>query len=178
MLGEKDFDEPMFIYKRLAEFVPKDHLLRKVKKVIDLTFVRESVKELYSRDMGRPSIDPIVAVKIWLIGYLYGISSERRLIEDIKVNLAYRWFIGYTLEEEIPEHSSLSKIRDRFGLEKFQEIFDEVIRQCKEKGLITGDHLNVDATLVRADASIESMQPAEGFAREIFWSARSYPRAR
>ncbi len=168
MVSEKDGDEPMFIYKTLAQLVPKDHFLRKVKKVLDLSFVRESVRELYSKDKGRPSIDPVVAIKIWLIGYLYGISSERRLIEDIKVNLAYRWFINYNLEEEIPDHSSLTRIRDRFGLEKFQEIFDEVIRQCREKGLITGEHLNVDATLVRADASMDSMQPIEEFTKEVF----------
>jgi len=168
MLSEKDTDEPMFIYKTLAQLVPKDHLLRKIKKVIDLTFVRDSVRELYCKNKGRPSIDPVVAVKIWLIGYLYGISSERRLMADIQVNLAYRWFIGYNLEEEIPDHSSLTRIRDRFGLEKFQGIFDEVIRQCREKGLITGDHLNVDATLVRADASIDSMRPIEEFTRDVF----------
>lgn len=168
MQGEQSVDEPMFIYKTLAQLVPKDHFLRKVKKVLDLAFVRESVRELYSKDKGRRSIDPVVAVKIWLIGYLYGISSERRLIEDIKVNLAYRWFINYNLEKEIPDHSSLTRIRDRFGLEKFQEIFDEVIRQCREKGLITGDHLNVDATLVRADASIDSMQRIEEFTKDIF----------
>ncbi len=168
MQGDQSVDEPMFIYKTLAQLVPKDHFLRKVKKVLDLSFVRESVRELYSKDKGRRSIDPVVAVKIWLIGYLYGISSERRLIEDIKVNLAYRWFINYNLEEEIPNHSSLTRIRDRFGLEKFQEIFDEVIKQCRKKGLITGEHLNVDSTLVRADASIDSMQPIEEFTREIF----------
>ena len=168
MLTEKDGNEPMFIYKTLAQLVPKDHFLRKIKKVLDLSFVRESVKELYSKDKGRPSIDPVVAIKIWLIGYLYGISSERRLMQDIAVNLAYRWFIGYNLEQEVPDHSSLTRIRDRFGLEKFQEIFDEVLRQCREKGLITGEHLNVDATLVRADASKESMKPIEEFAREVW----------
>lgn len=168
MLGRKSFEQPMFIYKRLEELIPKNHFLRKVNKIVDFGFVRELVKELYNENMGRPSIDPVVAVKIWLIGYFYGISSERRLAEDIKVNLAYRWFIGYNLEEEIPEHSSLTRIRDRFGLEKFQEIFDEMIRQCKEKGLISGNHLNVDATLVRADASIDSMQPIKEFAEDVF----------
>ncbi len=168
MEGRKAYEQPMYIYKRMEELIPEDHFLRKVDKVLDFGFVRELVKGLYSRDKGRPSIDPVVAVKIWLIGYFYGISSERRLIEDIKVNIAYRWFIGYTLEEEIPEHSSLTRIRDRFGLEKFQEIFDEVLKQCREKGLVSGNHLNVDATLVRADASTDSMQRIEDFAKDIF----------
>ena len=168
MEGRKGFEEPMYIYKRMEELIPEDHFLRKVDKVLDFGFVRELVKELYSRDKGRPSIDPVVAVKIWLIGYFYGISSERRLMEDIKVNIAYRWFICYTLEEEIPEHSSLTRIRDRFGVEKFQEIFDEVLKQCREKGLVSGNHLNVDATLVRADACIDSMKPIEEFAKDIF----------
>ncbi len=168
MEGRKAFEQPMYIYKRMEELIPEDHFLRKVDKVLDFGFVRELVKGLYSRDKGRPSIDPVVAVKIWLIGYFYGISSERRLIEDIKVNIAYRWFIGYTLEEEVPEHSSLTRIRDRFGVEKFQEIFDEVLKECRKKGLVNGNHLNVDATLVRADASIESMRPVEEFARDVF----------
>ena len=168
MVGRQSFEQPMYIYKRMEELIPEDHFLRKVDKVLDLKFVRELVKDLYSKDKGRPSIDPVVAVKIWLIGYFYGINSERRLIEDVKVNIAYRWFIGYNLEEEVPDHSSLTRIRDRFGLVKFQEIFDEIIMQCKKKGLIIGDHLNVDATLVRADASIESMQPVKKFAKDVF----------
>ena len=168
MEGRKSYDQPMFIYKRMEEIMPEDHFLRKVDKVINFGFVRGLVKDLYSEDKGRPSIDPIVAVKIWLIGYFYGISSERRLMEDIQVNIAYRWFIGYNLEEEIPDHSSLTRIRDRFGEEKFQAIFDEIIRQSREKGLVSGDHLNVDATLVRADASIESMQPIKEFAKDVF----------
>ena len=168
MVGRQSFEQPMYIYKRMEELIPEDHFLRKVDKVLDLEFVRELVKDLYSKDKGRPSIDPVVAVKIWLIGYFYGINSERRLIEDIRVNIAYRWFIGYNLEEEVPDHSSLTRIRDRFGLKKFQEIFDEIIRQCKEKGLISGDHLNVDATLVRADASLDSMQPIKEFAKDVF----------
>ena len=168
MLRKKGFEEPMFIYKTMEQLLPPDHFLRKVDKVMDFSFVRELVKDLYSRDKGRPSIDPVVAVKIWLIGYFYGIISERRLIEDIKVNIAYRWFIRYNLEEEIPDHSSLTKIRDRFGLEKFQAIFDEVLKQCRKKGLIQGNRLNIDATLVRADASLDSLQPIGEFAKDVF----------
>ena len=168
MVSRKSFDQPMYIYKTMEELIPKDHFLRKVDKVIDFNFIRELVKDLYSKNMGRPSIDPVVAVKIWLIGYLYGLGSERRLIEDIKVNIAYRWFIGYNLEEDIPDHSSLTRIRDRFGQEKFQEMFDELLKQCKAKGLITGEHLNIDATLVRADASTDSLQPIKDFAKDVF----------
>ena len=86
MEGRKAYDQPMFIYKRMEQIIPEDHFLRKVDEVIDFSFVRDLVKDLYSKDKGRPSIDPVVAVKIWLIGYFYGISSERRLMEDIRVH--------------------------------------------------------------------------------------------
>ncbi|KUK31270.1 MAG: Transposase IS4 family protein [Thermoanaerobacterales bacterium 50_218] len=99
--------------------------------MVEFSFIREKVAHLYSHT-GRPSIDPEVLIRILLIGYFYGITSERELMEQIQVNLAFREFIGYELDEEIPDHSTLSKNRHgRFkGTSVFQEIFDEIVRQC------------------------------------------------
>ena len=160
MIGEKQRNEPMFYYVRMEDMVPEDHLLRLVDKHIDLKFIREQVKHLYSHT-GRPSIDPEVLLRMLLIGYLYGISSERRLCEEVKMHIGYRWFVGLSLEEKIPDHSTFSKNRhERFSENDiFQKIFDEIVRQCIAKGLLTGKHLTVDSTHIKANASFKSMEP-------------------
>lgn len=140
--------------------IPENHFLRQVEKVVDFSFIRKRVAHLYSHT-GRPSIDPEVLIRILLIGYFYGITSERELMEQIQVNLAFREFIGYELEEELPDHSTLSKNRHgRFkGSPVFQEIFDEIVRQCIAAGLVAGKHLSFDGTTIQANASYESMVP-------------------
>lgn len=160
MIGEKQRKEPMFYYVRIEDMVPEDHLLRLVDKHIDLKFIREQVKHLYSHT-GRPSIDPEVLLRMLLIGYLYGISSERRLCEEVKMHIGYRWFVGLSLEEKIPDHSTFSKNRhERFSENDiFQEIFDEIVKQCIQKGLLTGKHLTVDSTYIQANASFRSLEP-------------------
>jgi transposase len=115
MLGEKQRKEPMFYYVRMEDIVPEDHLLRLVNKHIDFSFIRKKVKHLYSHT-GRPSIDPEVLLRMLLIGYLYGITSERRLCEEIKMHIGYRWFVGLSLEDKVPDHSTFSKNRhERFA---------------------------------------------------------------
>jgi transposase len=169
MLGHKSFeDRPVFV--SLESLVPKEDFLRKVDQVVDFSFIPGLVAELYS-GIGRPSIDPIVVTKVLLVGFLYGIVSERRLMRDIQVNLSYRLFVGYNLDERLPDHSSLSKIRVRFGRETFQAIFDDIVRQCIQAGLVSGEHLSFDATLVAADASLSSMIPRMNvaqFTEEVF----------
>ena len=160
MLGRKNRSEKMFYYVKMDDLIPEDHLLRLVHRYVDLGFIRRKVAHLYSQT-GRPSIDPEVLLRILLIGYLYGITSERRLCEDVKMHVGYRWFVGLSLDDTVPDHSTFShNRRDRFaesGL--FQDIFDEIVTQCMRHGLVRGTHLTVDATHIKADASFKSLEP-------------------
>lgn len=160
MLGEKNKQEPLFYYFRMSDMIPEGHILRLINKYVDFSFIRSKVKHLYS-GMGRPSIDPEILIRMLLIGYLYGITSERRLCEEVKMHIGYRWFVSLNMNEEVPDHSTFSK--NRHGRFKeggiFQEIFDEIVRQCITHGLVSGKHLTVDGTLVKANASLKSMEP-------------------
>ncbi len=113
----------------IENLVPQNHLLRKIDKCIDFSFIRELTKEYYCLDNGRPAIDPIVLFKMLLIGYIFGIRSERRLVEEIEVNIAYRWFLGFSLSEKIPDHSTISKNRTKRFSESdvYQKIFDKIV---------------------------------------------------
>src|SRR4029079_3919682 len=128
-------------------------------------FVRERLKESYS-DMGRPSIDPELLLRILLIGYLYGITSERRLVEELGMHWAWRWFTSLGFDQEIPRHSTSSKNRHgRFQESKlFEQLFEHIVRQCIEVGLVQGKQLSVDGTFVEANAAKESRVPRERLA--------------
>ena len=157
MMGQQTRTESLFYYFRLEDQIPADHLLRLIDQHIDLSFVRGRVKSLYSAT-GRPSIDPEILLRLLLVGYLYGITSERRLLEEVRMHLAYRWFTRLDFEQEIPDHSTFSKNRHgRFRQSGvFREVFEEIVRRCLEAGLVAGKNLAVDGTLVRADASRQS----------------------
>lgn len=150
----------MFYYIRMEDIVPEDHLLRLIDKYVDFSFIREKVRHLYSHT-GRPSVDPEVLLRILLIGYLYGITSERRLCEEMQMHIGYRWFVGLNLEDKVPDHSTFSKNRhERFSESSVcQKIFDEIVNQCISKGLLTGKHLTVDSTYIKANASFKSLEP-------------------
>jgi transposase len=150
----------MFYYVRMEDIVPENHLLRLIDRHIDLKFIRDKVKHLYSHT-GRPSIDPEVLLRMLLIGYLYGITSERRLCEEVQMHIGYRWFVGLNLEDKVPDHSIFSKNRhERFSeSDLFQRIFDEIVNQCVSQGLLTGRHLTVDSTYVQANAALKSLEP-------------------
>lgn len=139
----------------IGELVPDDHLLRKIDKTIDFTFIYEKVDHLYCKDNGRPPIDPIQLFKMMFLGYLYGIRSERRLEQEVQVNVAYRWFLGLGFRDSVPDHSTISRNRtERFadtGI--FQEIFDEIVLQAISKGLIEGRTLYTDSTHLKANAN-------------------------
>jgi transposase len=160
LLGDHERKEPMFYYVRMEDIVPEGHLLRLIDRHIDFSFIRDKVKHLYSHT-GRPSIDPEILLRMLLIGYLYGITSERRLCEELKMHIGYRWFVGLNLEDKVPDHSTFSKNRhERFSEDDlFQQIFDEIINQCISKGLLTGKHLTVDSTYIKANASFKSLEP-------------------
>ena len=154
MMGQHDRSEALFYYFRLEDQVPETHLLRLIEKHISFAFVRERLKASYS-ETGRPSIDPELLLRILLIGYLYGITSERKLVEELRMHLAWRWFTGLGFDQEIPHHSTFSKNRHgRFQESKlFEELFEQIVRQCVEVGLVQGQHLSVDGSFVEANAA-------------------------
>jgi len=160
VIGEKKKEDKLFYYLRPEELIPEDHILRLIDRYVDFSFVRPKVEHLYSHT-GRPSVDPDVMMRMLLVGYLFGITSERRLCDDVRMHLGYRWFVGLSLDEKVPDHSTFSK--NRHGRFKqsgvYQEMFDEIVQQCIDKGLVSGKHLTVDSTLVKANASFKTMEP-------------------
>jgi len=162
MMGQHDRSEALFYYFRLEDQVPESHLLRLIEKHISFAFVRERLKGSYS-EMGRPSIDPELLLRIMLIGYLYGVTSERKLVEELRMHLAWRWFTGLGFDQEIPHHSTFSKNRHgRFQESKlFEQLFEEIVKQCVEVGLVRGEHLSVDGSFIEANAAKESRIPRE-----------------
>jgi len=140
----------------LDDLVPQDNFYRQAEGCLDLDFVRDLVCDLYS-DTDRPSIDPVVFFKLQLIAFFEGIRSERQLMETVNMRLDHRWYIGYDLGEPVPDHSSLSKIRERYGLKTFQRFFEHVVALCIEAGLVWGEEFYLDATKVRANAAVRSI---------------------
>ena len=158
MLGSKDrWHGELFVAGSLENLVPEEYILRRVDKVLDLSWLREEVRDLYCEDNGRPSIDPESALRLMLAGFLLGMTQDRRLMREARMHIGIRWFAGYRLDDELPNHSSLTRIRQRWGEEKFRRIFERTVKQCLEAGLVKGDLIHVDATLIRADVSWESL---------------------
>ena len=139
----------------LEELVPQDHLLRKIRKTIDFSFIYEKTKNLYCENNGRPAVDPVILFKILFIGYLFGIRSERQIIKEIQVNVAYRWFLGYNLTDKIPDASTISQNRRRRfnNTDIAQEIFDSIVRQAIKHKLADGKTLYSDSTHLKANAN-------------------------
>ena len=160
MLGKKDKREEIFHYFRMNDLVPDGHILKLIDKYVDFSFVREKAEHLYS-NTGRPSVDIELMARMLLVGYLFGIKSERRLCEEVGMHVGYRWFVGLNMGDKVPDHSTFSKNRrGRFeGSGIWEEIFDEIVRRCIEAGLVRGEHMTADGTLVNADAAMSAMQP-------------------
>jgi len=139
----------------IDNLVPQNHLLRKIKKHIDFTFINDLCREYYCKDNGRPAVEPEILFKILFIGYLYGIRSERRLMDEIEVNNAYRWFLDFKLTDKIPDASVIwQNRRRRFKHTDIpQQIFDNIVRQAMEKGLVDGSILYTDSTHLKANAN-------------------------
>jgi transposase len=142
----------------LEQLVPADHFYRHLEHTLDLAFVRDLVRDTYAGG-GRPSIDPVVFFKLQLILFFEGLRSERQLLRVVADRLSLRWYIGYDLTEPLPDHSSLTRIRERYGLAIFRRFFETVVEQCIAAGLIWGQELYIDSTDVAANASIDSLQP-------------------
>lgn len=157
MQGHQSYQPQLFFYADIGSYIPANHFLRKIAQVLDLSFIREMTASYYKDNQGRPSIDPEVFFKMLIIGYLFGIRSDRRLCEEIGYNLAYRWFCGLSLEDKVPDHSSLTRIRDRLGEEVFCALFTQVLELCKAYGLVKGEEIIADSTLIDANASLNSL---------------------
>jgi transposase len=138
--------------------VPADHFYRHLARTLDLAFVRDLVAARYA-SRGRPSIDPVVFFKLQLILFFEGIRSERQLMRTIADRISLRWYLGYGFGEVLPHHSSLTRIRQRYGLAIFRRFFDAIVEQCQQAGLVWGRELYIDATKVEANASLASTRP-------------------
>jgi len=157
MLNQKRIKPSMFQMVTIDQLVPKDYFYRKVEAVLDLSFVRDTVKDLYCPDNGRPAIDPERAVRMMLIGYFENFS-DNRLCREIEMHAGYRWFCKLDFHDPVPDRTSLIKIRARWGVETFDQLFQKVVAQCVEAGLVKGDVVAMDGTQVRARASVKSLE--------------------
>jgi len=155
MMGRKGSDQSQLFYAfNLDDHVPQDHLLRGVDRFLDLSDLHEHLAPDYSHT-GRPSIDPELMIRMLIVGYCFGIRSERRLCEEVTLNLAYRWFCRLSIEDTVPDHSTFSKNRHgRFrDAETFRYVFEQVLQRCIDEGLVGGEGFATDASVVKADAS-------------------------
>ena len=158
MIGSQDrWQEELFVACPLSELIDEDHILKRVDKILHWGWLREEVRDLYDEEQGRPSIDPEAAVRLMLAGFFHGIVHDRKLMREAKVNIAMRWFAGYKLHERLADHSSLTRIRQRWGAERFKTIFRKTVEQCIRAGLVNGETVHFDATLIRADVSWASL---------------------
>src|SRR5712691_7479112 len=156
MKRQPRFEAKWYYGLSLERLVPDDHLLRQISQAVDFSFIHRLCRPFYSHT-GRPSVDPVVLFKMLLIGYLDGITSERRLAREISLNLAYRWFLGYDFDQATPHHSVLSKARARFSPKVFEAFFKKSIDLCGQAGLLNEGPVYVDSTLIRAGASVDSL---------------------
>jgi transposase len=159
MLGPpkaRELNEPILV--SLDALVPQRHFYRHLERTLDLSFVRDLVRDTYA-EHGRPSIDPVVFFKLQLILFFEGLRSERQLMRVVADRLSLRWYLGYDLTEMLPNHSSLTRLRERYGVEAFGRFFEAVVEQCIAAGLVWGKELFIDSTDVEANASIDSLQP-------------------
>src|SRR5215471_19107584 len=142
MMGHQARGESLFYYFKLEDHVPENHLLRLIDRHVNFEFIRAKLKDRYS-DGGRPSIDPELLLRMLLVGYLYGVTSERKLVEELRMHVAWRWFTGLGFDQEVPHHSTFSKNRHgRFQESKlFEQLFEQIVRQCVEVGLVRGNFI-------------------------------------
>ena len=170
MMGPRQVEQAALFYEfSLERHVPATHLLRSIDRFVDLSEVRSHLAPFYS-SIGRPSIDPELLIRMLLVGYCYGIRSERRLCEEVHLNLAYRWFCRLGLDGEVPDHSTFSKNRHgRFReSDLLRKLFETIVRRCMVEGLVGGDAFAVDASLIKADAN---KQRSAAGSDDVDWEA-------
>ena len=176
-MGRLNRDQEQLFYSfSLDDAVPNDHPVREIAAVLDLSWVHAELAPYYPQ-LGRPSIDPVMMIRMLIIGYLFAIRSERALCRDVRVNLAYRWFCGLSIEDKIPDHSAFSRARnDRFGDSGiFRSVFERVVGACIAAGLVGGEGFAVDASLIMADANKQRSIPGPPWSKEL--DARAVSRA-
>ena len=175
MMGRLEAQENLFYRFRIEDHVPKDHLLRKIDWLLDFDMIRHELADLYSHT-GRPSVDPELMLRILLVGYLYGIRSERRLVEEVHLNLAYRWFCKLGLEGRVPDRSTFSKNRHgRFADgDVLRRLFESVVEKCVAFGFVGGTDAAVDGSTIEADAN----RDRKGAPQEVekIWSRKEQVR--
>ena len=169
MMGRLNHDQEQFFYSfSLDEAVPDDHPVREVAAVLDLSWVHSELAPYYSR-LGRPSIDPVLMIRMLIVGYVFAIRSERALCRDVSVNLAYRWFCGLSIEDRVADHSAFSRARN----ERFRDsgilrsVFERVVGACISAGLVGGEGFAVDASLIVADANKQRSTPGTQWNKEL-----------
>jgi transposase len=168
MMGRLKNDQGQLFYSFcLEEVVPDDHLVRGIAAVLDLSWGHAELAPYYPK-IGRPSIDPVLMIRMLIIGYVFGIRSERLLCREVKVNMAYRWFCGLSIEDKIPDHSAFSRARnERFrDSDIFRRVFEHVVEMCIAAGLVGGEGLAVDASLIVADANKQRSIPGKDWDKE------------
>src|ERR1700678_2230693 len=169
MMGRLNRDQEQLFYSfRLDDVVPDDHLVRAIAAVLDLSWVHAELASYYPK-IGRPSIDPVLMIRMLVVGYVFAIRSERALCREVQVNLAYRWFCGLGIEDKIPDHSVFSRARnDRFGDHNvFRHVFERVVAACIVAGLVGGEGFAVDASLIAADANKRRSIPGSEWNKEL-----------
>ena len=161
MMGRLKHEQEQLFYEfELDEVVPDDHLVREIAAVLDLSWVHAELAPYYS-PLGRPSTDPVLMIRMLIVGYVFGLRSERLLCREVKVNLAYRWFCGLSIEDRIPDHSAFSRARnERFrDSDIFRRVFERVVEACISAGLVGGEGFAIDASLIVADANKQRSVP-------------------
>lgn len=163
MINERTETQNQFEVVMLENLVPKDHILREIDKYIDFSFIRDITKDLYCLDNGRPGVDPVMLFKMLFIGYLFGIRSERQLVKDIEVNVAYRWFLGLSITEKVPAASTISQNRRRRFRDNdiAQQIFDNIVIQAMNRDMVSGKVLYSDSTHIKANANKRKLEKKE-----------------
>ena len=163
MMGRRERGQGQFFYAfDLDKVVPADHLVRQIDGVLDLDWVHKELAPYYSHT-GRPSIDPVLMIRMLIVGYVFAIRSERQLCSEVQVNLAYRWFCKLGIEDGIPDHSVFSRARhERFRQsEALRRVFESVVAKCIAAGLVGGEGFSIDASLIRADAGKKKRLPGD-----------------
>src|SRR6476620_4102460 len=163
MMGRLNHDQGEFFYSfRLDDAVPDDHPVRAIAAVLDLSWVHAELAPFYSK-IGRPSIDPVLMIRMLLVGYVFAIRSERRLCSEVQVNLAYRWFCQLGIEDRIPDHSVFCRARhERFReSDALRRVFEGVVAKCIAAGLVGGEAVSVDASLIKADVDKKKRMPGD-----------------
>src|SRR5579862_8686559 len=163
MMGRKNRDQEQFFYSfRLEEAVPGDHPVRGLAAVLDLSWVYPELEPFYPKT-GRPSIDPVLMIRMLIVGYVFAIRSERRLCAEVQVNLAYRWFCQLGIEDRLPDHSVFCRARrERFRESNaLRRVFEGVVAKCIAAGLVDGEAFSVDASLIKADVDKKKRVPGD-----------------